>query len=523
MLKLSGTTHRVYSFLLCFLAFGMPNLNLLMSLGVILLFITWLISPGIKKGFAAFKENKVAVLLAGLFVLHIIWLLNTTDFDYALKDLRVKLPLLILALVLGSIPITKKQVKLIFLALSLGVWLATISAYIRYFQLPEGFTDYREIVQGVSHIRLSLLMVMLVMSIIYFWKELSTPWKIYGVVILVNTLLFFNALQSATGIVVLTVVLCAYLLYFVFKSAGARVVAATISLVVLGLAGAGYYSVNYYQNYFVAKPLDSPVDKVTSRGNEYADFGDTGLIENGHRTYIYFANDEMIEAWNERSNKLMRADSSDVTLNFTLMRYLTSKGLRKDYDGVMALSDLDIRNIENGFPNEIYANDSGLKLRFHSFMFGLHVYKVTGDVTGSSFFQRLLFWKVASNIIEKHWLAGVGTGDVKNEMKAMHGEMHPDLDQRYWLRAHNQFLTFFVAFGIFGFAYFIFLFGYAFKLRRNNTLALAFLTIAFISCLTEDTIETQAGVTFFAFFFSLFSKPFDENKALTDLKDEPEP
>lgn len=494
----------------------MPNLNLLMSLGVILFFITWLISPGIKEGFSAFKKNKVAILVAGLFVLHLIWLINTSDFNYALKDLRVKLPLLILALVLGSIPITKKQVKLIFLALSLGVWLATISAYYRYFQLPEGFTDYREIVQGVSHIRLSLLMVMLVMSIIYFWNELTFIWKIYGGVVLMNTIVFFNALQSATGIIILAILLCVYLVYFVFKMAKPWAIVVTVSMLILGLAGAIYYSVNYYENYFVAKSKDAPIDKLTSRGNEYDDLPETGLIENGYRTYAYFANSEMIEAWNERSNVLMLADSVDVTLNFTLMRYLTSKGLRKDYSGVMALTDKDIHNIENGFPNQIYADESGLKLRFHSFMFGLHVYKVTGDVTGSSSFQRILFWKVAWNIVKRNFAFGVGTGDVKNEMKAMHNEMHPDLDERYWLRAHNQFLTFFVAFGVLGFAYFIFLFGYTFRARRKNLLALAFLLIAFISCFTEDTIETQAGVTFFAFFFCLFSKPFEENDSLVN-------
>ncbi len=489
-----------------------------MSLGVILLFITWLISPGLKKGFSKFKENKVALLIAGLFVLHIIWLINTSDFDYATKDLRVKLPLPILALVLGSIPISKKQVKLIFLALSLGVWLAAISAYIRYFQLPDGFTDYREIVQGVSHIRLSLLMVMLIMAIIYLWKELSVLWKIYGVIVLINTLVFFNVLQSATGIIILILLLCAYAVYFVIGIAKPRAVIITVSLLIIGLAASVFYSVNYYHDYFVAKPKEKSFDKKTARGNDYADLAETGLIENGNSTFAYFANDEMIEAWNERSDVKMLADTNDASLNFTLMRYLTSKGLRKDYAGVMGLTEGDIHNIENGFPNEIYANESGLKLRFHSFMFGLHVYKVTGDVTGSSFFQRILFWKVAWNVIKPNWAFGVGTGDVKNEMKAMHQEMHPHLDERYWLRAHNQFLTFFVAFGILGISYFFFLFGYTFKVRRKNALALAFLLIAFISCLTEDTVETQAGVTFFAFFFSLFSKPFNENETEPNLK-----
>src|SRR5690606_25046612 len=113
----------------------------------------------------------------------------------------------------------------------------------------------------------------------------------------------------------------------------------------------------------------------------------------------------------------------------------------------------------------------------------------------------------------QNWAWGVGTGDVKEEMREMHREMHPNLDERFWLRAHNQFLTFFVSFGILGFLYFIILFGYAVKVHRNYTLAVAFFAIAFMSCLTEDTIETQAGVTFFGFFFSLFSKPFHENES----------
>ena len=480
-----------------------------MSLGVILLLITWLISPGIRNGFKTFIQNKPAMLMAGLFIIHVIWLLNTSDFDYALKDLRVKLPLLILALVLGSVTITRKQVKLIFLALSLGIWLATIAAYLRYINMPEGLQDYREIVQGVSHIRLSLLMIMLVMAVMYFWKELTPLWKIYGIAVILNTIIFFNILQSATGILVLITMLTIYALYLVSQFASRKTVVGTYTILFLLIGGGIFYSVKHYQNYYIAKTNNKPLETHTQKGNEYVFYPDVNLIENGNRTYDYFANDEMIEAWNERSNLLMSAKTSDARLNFTLIRYLTSKGLRKDYAGVMALTDTDIENIENGYPNEIYAHSTGLELRYHSFLFGLHVYRATGSATGSSFFQRLLFWKVAMRIIERNWLTGVGTGDVKNEITAMHKELHPELDKRYWLRAHNQFLTFFVAFGIIGFAYFLFLFGYTFVKRRHNLLVAAFLLIAFISCLTEDTVETQAGVTFFAFFFGLFSKPLE--------------
>ena len=486
-----------------------------MSLGVILLFITWLVSPGIIKGFKAFKKNIPAVLMAGLFLIHVIWLFNTSDFDYALKDLRVKLPLMILALVIGSIPISRKQVKLIFLALSLGVWLACISGYVRYVHLPEGLHDYREIVQGVSHIRLSLLMVTLVMAVFYFWKDLNRWWKLYGAAVILNTLVFFNIAQLATGSIILLLMLGFAVLYSTIQKANLVLTLSTVLFLIIAVGAGVFYSVNYYNNYFVASANGPSGTETTSLGSLYKEPIENDLVENGNKNFDFYADEEMVNAWNERSKIPMAADSEDLDLNYLLIRYLTSKGLRKDYEGVMSLSDKDIRNIENGYPNEIYAYESGLKLRFHTFMFGVHVYDATGRVTGSSFFQRVLYWKVAAKIIERNWLLGVGTGDIKDAMYNMHREMNFDLDERFWLRAHNQFLSFFAAFGIIGFVYFLYMFGYAMVKRRKNFLALAFLVIAFASCLTEDTLETQAGVTFFAFFYALFSQSFRDSQTET--------
>ncbi len=474
---------------------------------MILLFLMWLINPGVKQGLREFKNNKAAILLAGLFVFHIIWLFNTSDFDYAFKDIRIKLPLLFLALVIGSISIDRKQLKLIFLSLSLGIWLATILAYFRYANLPPNIQDYREIVQGISHIRLSLLMIMQVMGVVYFWNELSPAWKIYAVAVLINTVLFFNVLQSATGMAILLILLCAFALLFAFRKAQRSIAILLGAVCTIILCIGMVYSVNYYNSYFTVADDGEPLDQKTARGNDYQIFPEVGLVENGNRTYDYFANDEMIEAWNIRSSMPMAADTVDVSLNFTLMRYLTSKGLRKDYEGVMALSNEDVENIENGYPNEIYANDSGLKLRFHTFMFGLHVFNATGDVSGLSFFQRIIYWNTAFEIIRDNWLLGVGTGDVKNEFRLMHQEINQGLAERYWLRAHNQFLTFFVTFGIVGFGYYLYLFAYSFRMYRKHFLTVAFLLIGFIACLTEDTLETQAGVTFFSFFFALLCKP----------------
>lgn len=501
---------KAYTVLLCFLAIAMPNNNFMMSLGVILLAILWLFSPGIAIGFKKFKKNRPAVLLAGLYILHIVWLFNTSDFSYAFKDLRIKLPLLVLPLVLGSIPISRNQIKLVFFALSIGVWFATITGYVRYFNLPDAMYDYREIVQGISHIRLSLMMVMLAMGVVFFRFELKRFWRMYALLVLVNIVVFFNVAQLATGSIILVVTAIVAIFYKIFQNYSRLVF--FISLLFLGLVicFGVYYSVNYYNDYFIAKHELPDRDERTSRGNMYKENESEKWVENGHRQFDYYSDVEMVEAWNERSKMFMAVDTGNLELNYILIRYLTSKGLRKDYEGVMSLSDKDIQNVENGYPNEIYAYQSGLKLRFHSFLFGIHVYRAAGQLSGSSFMQRLMYWKVGWEIAKENWIFGVGTGDIINEIEKKHTQLHPDMDKRYWLRIHNQFLSFFATFGIMGILYFLYLFGYGFYFQKNSFLAIMFLTIAFVSCISEDTLETQAGVTFFSFFYVLLSRPFAE-------------
>jgi len=100
---------------------------------------------------------------------------------------------------------------------------------------------------------------------------------------------------------------------------------------------------------------------------------------------------------------------------------------------------------------------------------------------------------------------GTGTGDVKAAFEAIYVENEVNLEPQYRLRAHNQYLTFWVSFGVIGFIAFLTLLVAPFAQGQMTYLYMAFMIIAFLSCLTEDTLETQAGVTFFAFFYGLFS------------------
>lgn len=83
------------------------------------------------------------------------------------------------------------------------------------------------------------------------------------------------------------------------------------------------------------------------------------------------------------------------------------------------------------------------------------------------------------------------------------------------MRSHNQYLSIGVAFGIVGLIWFLITLFYPMFLQGKNVdyLYVTFLLIAVISFLTEDTLETQAGVTFYAFFNSFFLLITKRNKA----------
>jgi len=97
-----------------------------------------------------------------------------------------------------------------------------------------------------------------------------------------------------------------------------------------------------------------------------------------------------------------------------------------------------------------------------------------------------------------------------------YAERHSPLELERRLRPHNMFLTYWLTFGLFGILSLIFIISYfAFlMLKKNNILGLVFILIAASSFISEDTLESQAGITFFTFFFCFFSN-FNFKKAFS--------
>ena len=188
------------------------------------------------------------------------------------------------------------------------------------------------------------------------------------------------------------------------------------------------------------------------------------------------------------------------------MRYMTSKGLRKDGDGVMQLTQADITNIENGIGSINELSERGIEGRIKNTIWELNNYFETGNPSGHSLSMRFEFWKASISIIKDNFLFGVGTGDNQLELNHYYETHNTGLSKQWWLRSHNQFLAIGISLGITGITLFLIsLFYPIFSYQKYaDYFYFTFFIIALLSFLTEDTLETQAGVTFFAFFNSFF-------------------
>lgn len=249
------------------------------------------------------------------------------------------------------------------------------------------------------------------------------------------------------------------------------------------------------------------LETYTQSGNAYTHYPNIKQKENGRFIYLYICDKEMEKEWNKVSAiPYSGKDKLNQNLRHTLIRYLTSKGLRKDKMGINQLSKNDIENIENGLANYIYENKYAVYPKIYEVLWQIDHYRSGGSPEGHSVTQRIEFLKNGVKIIQAYFWTGVGTGGQKKAFAQQYDESHTQLSEKHRLRAHNQYITIFITLGIFGFMWFLFAFFYLIikdRKYKDYLFTMAF-TVITLSMLNEDTIETQMGATIFAFFISLY-------------------
>jgi len=464
---------------------------------------------GIGRGFRELYDNKPAFVFLSIYILHIAGLLFTTDFDYAMKDLRTKAPIVLIPLFLGtSKPLGRKLFNGYLFLFLLALVVGTLMYSWKIYHLE--YIDIRDVSKNVSHIILGLEIALALFIMARFMLRRSfPPWsKVLFLLVSAWFLLYIFYSRSFTGLAVFAITAMAILPVLVFrqKRPGLKIVLAVVMILVT--AGSFIYVKRIVKDYYVVNPVDKTrLDSLTAGGHPYEHNRTSQLTENGNYLYLYCQFDEMREAWNRRSSIPYDSNSlSGVKIEHTLVRFLTSKNLRKDANGVASLSNEEIQAVERGVPNYLFLGRFSMRPRIYELLRGFDEYRRTGDPTGYTLMQRLEFWKASAGIIQTNWLTGVGTGDMNEAFQQQYVKMNSRLpaDQRW--RSHNQFLSVFVGFGVLGLIWFLFaLFYPAMKLHGfSDYFFLVFLIIASLSMLTEDTLESQMGVTFFTFFYCFF-------------------
>lgn len=496
------------------LVFSLPLSKFGMSIAQIGLVISWLVGGNFKDKFSVFFASRIALLMTSVFFLHVVGLIWTTDFAYAWKDIRIKAPLLLMPLLLSTSPrLNKKQFEVILYALIGGALLSTLISMSVYFGLiQKEVNDIRDISIFISHIRLVLICCVAIFASAWFIHQNGGVNRgssgLFHVIVICWLSFFIFFIQGLTGIVVLTVsfLLLMIILMVRTRSLSKRLLFAAITVVPVAFLMWSIFSVARMMDPAKESQNQNP-DPFTVSGRPYTHHPERKEYENGNPVWLFICEDELRSQWNARSEfDFDGRDKLNHELKMTLLRYMTSKGLRKDSAGVWSMNSDDIKAVESGIANEFYLNRLDPRTRIHQVAWEIQNYLHGGDPSGHSVAQRLEYWKAALAIINDHKAIGVGTGDVPQAFKTQYEEMNSMLSERWRLRSHNQYLSFAVAFGLTGLLWFLYTLWDPARLaaRERNYLYLFFTVAAAISMITEDTLETQAGVTFFALFSSLF-------------------
>jgi hypothetical protein len=510
----------IYIFALIILVIGLPLSKFLMSLSQIVLVCNWFLEGNLKNKIVNFWKNRPALILSSLMLLHFIGLIYSSDYVYAFADIRVKGPLLILPLIIStSQPLSKKLFNSVLQLLVASVIFGTIvSSLVLADVIHRQIVDVRNISIFISHIRFALLICVAIFISGYFIYDTTRLLnKLIWSLIIIWLIAFLILMESLTGLAVLSFILLVLIIYFILKSKNSYIKYGGVLVICISILSVLYF-INTIKNDELKKEVIVDYDKLadtTAHGGIYKhDYG-SRMNENGHLIWIYFCMEELEQSWNKRSTiKFSDKDLKGNDVRFTLIRYLASKGLRKDADAVNSLTDSEIKAIERGVANVNYQNISSLKGRLHEIFWEIDLYRTTGDPNGHSLTQRFEYWKTAVEIIKHNVLFGVGVGDVQDAFDEQYIKTNSPLLKKWRFHSHNQYLSITVAFGLFGLLWFLMCLFYPMVKQKMmfDYLYITFFMIVAISFLTEDTLETQAGVTFYAFFnsFFLFARKKDE-------------
>ncbi len=516
----SRNTHQTVH-LICLLlaAFLMPVSVWILSVVSIVMSANWLLGGEYRRKINILRSRPGIMILLALFAMYLVWLLNTTDFHEAPAELRLKLPLLFFPVVAGSTERTDRSLlRMVMLSFIAGCLFATFAGFAALAGLMPGeIRSSRELALFVPSIRLSILLCFATFSSLWLIfsdggeeRQAGTVGRLYKVMLATAAAAmsyFLFRLLSVTGLVIFVLLL--FLTGIFLITAGRRVRLGIIFLAAAAAATAALTILSLSAWNRLHNPADPSVNgkrQLTLSGRAYTHYPEETLMENGCLVWVNVCEEELRQGWNRRSLKAYDgADAAGNELRMTLVRYITAKGMPKDSAAVATLSDSDIFNIEQGYANPLYARKGSPMARAYEIAWEIDRAAGGANPSGHSLTQRPEFYRAAAGIISKHPWTGVGTGDLARAFSDEYASISSPLKPEYRLRAHNQYLTFGVTFGIPGMilAVALLLIPWLMSGGRFSYLFLVFMTVILISMFNDDTFSSFTGAAFFSYFYTL--------------------
>lgn len=485
---------------LSLLIVGVSLSNVLMSIGTIWIIANSLIELNFRAKWKRLKSNKTLIAICLFFGFMIFTLAWSEDLNYASKDLLIKLPLITVPLVVGTSKPLENKIYRFLLYLFVGTLsFTTLFNYIRF--NTNNFIDIREMSFFISHIRLGTLLCLAIFLIGY--ENIKNKMKFWFTAPLLLWFVYYLYKSQTLTAYVLILLLSVISLFYLIKESKIKYILAFTIL-----------SLSIFAGLYVKKNITTPnlpedinYDELvfyTPNGNGYHHDTSSTLSENGNLVWMYVCLKECEIEWNKRS--LISFDSTDrkgQPIYGSLMRYMTSMDLHKDSVGFLSLNTEDILNIENGHTSINF--NRGIKGKINELYLEYYTYSSDGDPNGHSFIQRIEHFKAALNLVKSNWLFGVGIGDVQSAFETQYIADHSKLNSENRHKSHNQFLTVWISTGILGLGLLIFiLFTPLFEKKIEFSVLIVSVSLIF-AFFTQDMIETQAGVTIFAVFYSLIN------------------
>ena len=502
---LKSTTHRkVYVFFISCLAASISLGKVPMSISLIGLTLNWILELDFQLKWKKIKDQKyLPIIFSGLFLIELLWLPISKDTTIGLNVLRIKLPLLLLPLIIGSSTrISKREWKTIITTFFIGILVSTIWVYLVSLEVLPSKKESgtaRDASIFMSHIRYSVLLSLsAIFVLVLAFKNLIN--KLIAIVFFLWLLFLIFKLSTITAILGLSFALLFLFIALIFASRNKHkkvYLAGIASLFFL----IGLYVTTIVNDFYHIKIKERSLQTHSFGGEKYQFDLKDNTTENGFFLWENIAQKELERAWNRKSKISFNSkDKKNQPVKATLYRFLTSKGHNKDSVGLSKLTQNEIQKIENGETSSVDYNN--FEKRIRSLLYQRESRKKSSDPNNQTINQRVVFWKAGIDIFLNQTVIGYGPGGAKKQFKKYYKNRNTNLKKSNQLLAHNQFITQSINLGALGTIIWVFVLFYSFlKIEKEISLFFVpYLILMFFAFMSDDMLEVQAGVTIFSFF-----------------------